>query len=101
MSESELGNGNGRSSTALTTLKMAVLAPMPSASAIVATMLRLGDFHSIRSPYRISCQNVPMVLTSLSSTLNVSTRNSHIRHHRLLTFRKRQRIEQHAVYHRK
>jgi hypothetical protein len=50
MSDSEFGKGSGRNSTAFTTLKMAVFAPMPSASAIVATMLTLGDFNSMRIP---------------------------------------------------
>jgi hypothetical protein len=56
-----IGNGNGRSNTALTTLKMAVLAPIPSASAIVATMLTLGDLSSMRSPNRMSCSSVFIV----------------------------------------
>jgi hypothetical protein len=48
--ESGFGYGSGRNKTALTTLNMAVLAPMPSASAIVATMLMLGDLSSMRTP---------------------------------------------------
>jgi hypothetical protein len=53
-SDSDSGNGNGRSNTAFTTLKIAVFAPMPSASAIVATMLTLGDLSSMRTPKRMS-----------------------------------------------
>src|SRR6266513_1374509 len=40
--------GNGRSSTALTTLKMAVFAPMPSASVSTATALKPGFFSNWR-----------------------------------------------------
>src|SRR2546427_7802329 len=41
-------NGNGRSSTALTTLKMAVFAPMPSASVSTATAVKPGFFSNCR-----------------------------------------------------
>src|SRR4030081_1257500 len=41
-------NGNGRSSTALTTLKIAVFAPMPSASVMTATAVNPGFFKSWR-----------------------------------------------------
>src|SRR5438067_1713107 len=49
---------SGRSNTALTTEKMAVFAPMPNASGMMATTVKLGCFASIRSPKRISCQRV-------------------------------------------
>src|ERR1700738_3807576 len=45
------GYGNGRSKTASTTLKMAVEAPMPSASVRMATMEKLGRFDNERSEY--------------------------------------------------
>ena len=41
--------GSGRSRTAFTTEKMAVFAPMPSASVIAATAVKPGLFASIRS----------------------------------------------------
>ena len=44
-----LRNGSGRSSTALMTLKIAVLAPMPSASIVTATSENRGDDRSARS----------------------------------------------------
>ena len=53
-SRSGAGNGSGRSRTALTTEKMAVLAPMPSASATMATAANPGAFHSARAPYLMS-----------------------------------------------
>ena len=43
-------NGSGRSRIALTTLKMAVFAPMPSASASTAMAVNAGLFVSIRRP---------------------------------------------------
>src|SRR5436190_9842579 len=48
-------NGSGLSSAALTTLKMAVLAPMPSASVRTATAENPGDFLSPRIAYAASC----------------------------------------------
>ncbi len=42
------GNGNGRSRTALMTLNIAVFAPMPSASVMMATRLKPGDLRSVR-----------------------------------------------------
>jgi hypothetical protein len=48
--------GSGRSSTAFTTLKMAVLAPMPSAR--TATVVKAGASLSSRKVYRRSCRKV-------------------------------------------
>ena len=56
------GNGNGCSTTALTTLKMAVVAPMPSASVSRATAVKLGCCRSNRSAYRRSCPELVMNL---------------------------------------
>ena len=42
---------SGRSSTAFTTEKIAVLAPIPSASVSTATIVNPGDFRNIRSAY--------------------------------------------------
>src|SRR2546426_11249182 len=50
-SRSAAGNGNGRSSTPLTTLKMAVFAPMPIASVSTATAVKPGFFSSWRKAY--------------------------------------------------
>src|SRR6266516_2959447 len=47
-SRSGSGNESGRSKTALTTLKMAVFAPMPSASVSTATAVKLGFFNNWR-----------------------------------------------------
>ncbi len=44
------GYASGRSSTAFTTVKIAVLAPMPSASVRTATAVKPGLFLSIRKP---------------------------------------------------
>ena len=43
------GYGSGRSKTAFTTEKMAVLAPMPSASVSTATVVKPGFLRSMRS----------------------------------------------------
>jgi hypothetical protein len=55
ISRLESAKGNGRSKKALTTLKIAVLAPMPSASVNMATMLKPGLRRNNRTPYRRSC----------------------------------------------
>src|SRR3989442_11352396 len=52
------GKGSGRSSTPYTTVKIAVLAPMPSARVNTATDVNPGLFASIRAAYRRSCQMV-------------------------------------------
>ena len=52
--------GSGRSSTAFTTLKMAVLAPMPSASASTATAVNPGFLASTRPAKRTSCHRFPI-----------------------------------------
>src|SRR6266581_5931344 len=54
--------GKGRSNTALTTLKMAVFAPIPSASASTTINVIPGFFNNIRAPYRTSCQSVCIFL---------------------------------------
>jgi len=46
--------GSGRRRTLLTTLKMAMFAPMPSASVRIATVEKPGDFVSDRAAYRAS-----------------------------------------------
>jgi len=52
--------GMGRSTTAFTTLKMAVLAPMPSASVRMATAAKPGERQSTRRPHRTSCASSSM-----------------------------------------
>jgi hypothetical protein len=42
--------GSGRKSTALTTVKIAVVAPIPNASVATAIEVKPGFFDSIRSP---------------------------------------------------
>jgi len=46
---SGLGYGSGRSSTPFTTLKIAVLAPMPSARVSTATVVKPGLRRKVRS----------------------------------------------------
>ena len=45
-----LGVGKGASTTALTTLKMAVVAPMPMASARTAAVAKAGALNRLRTP---------------------------------------------------
>jgi hypothetical protein len=47
-------NGSGRSATPLITLKIALVAPMPTASVRTATIVNPGAFRNWRIPYRIS-----------------------------------------------
>ena len=54
------GNGTGFSSTALTTEKIAVFAPMPSARAATAAIVKLGLCRNVRSEYFRSRKNVSM-----------------------------------------
>jgi hypothetical protein len=42
--------GSRRSSTVSTTLKMAVLAPIPSAKVVITTALKAGVVRRLRSP---------------------------------------------------
>ena len=49
-SSSGAGNGSGFKRTALTTLKMAVFAPIPSASVSTATSVKPGCLISWRNP---------------------------------------------------
>src|SRR5262249_20716241 len=53
--------GRGRRRTALTMLNIAVLAPMPSASAMTATAVSARAFKSVRTPKRRSWSRAPMV----------------------------------------
>src|SRR5438552_4262632 len=58
-SPSGLETGRGLSRTALTTLKIVVLPPMPSAKAITASAVTPGLRASMRKPNRMSCSMSP------------------------------------------
>ena len=60
------GYGSGRSRIALMTLKIAVLAPIPSASVATATSVKPGEFRSVRAANRTSRQSSSMVSPSES-----------------------------------
>src|SRR5438046_7757251 len=55
---SAAGYGNGRTSTASTTLKMAVQAPMPSASESTAAAVKPGRARNTRAAYLRSCHSL-------------------------------------------
>src|SRR5690349_11560150 len=61
----ESGKGSGRNSTEYTTEKIALLAPMPSASASTAMAVKPGDLKSTRDAYLRSCIG-PLKLDSLT-----------------------------------
>src|SRR6266446_5044121 len=54
---SDCGYGNGSSSVASTTVKIAVVAPMPKAMVSTAIAVKPGDFRNMRTPKRRSCQS--------------------------------------------
>src|SRR5207244_9386220 len=58
MSRSGCANGSGCRSTALTTEKIAALAPIPSASAAIATTLKRGFLSATRIAWRRSARGV-------------------------------------------
>jgi hypothetical protein len=60
VSRSGWRNGNGASSTESTTLKIAVLAPIPSASVRIAMTVKTGRLSSVRPAKRRSCRSVSM-----------------------------------------
>src|SRR5207245_10099168 len=55
------GNGSGRSSTPSTMEKIAVVAPLPSASIRMAVTVNPGDLRSWRKGYR-ACQGLRHIL---------------------------------------
>jgi hypothetical protein len=55
------GNGNGSKTTAFTTVKIAVLAPMPSASVAMAMTAKDGCFTKLRSANLTSWNKDSMV----------------------------------------
>src|SRR5689334_7404449 len=58
-------NASGRKRTALTTLKMTVVAPMPRARIMIATAANPGAFRSCRIAYRRSCMS-PVIIFFLT-----------------------------------
>ena len=66
------GNGRGLSSITFTSVKTAVVAPMPNASEMTATAVNAGDFRNDLSAYRPSCAAAsiqPTVMTSPVSSV--------------------------------
>lgn len=53
---SESGNSNGRNRTPSTTVKMAVVAPIPSAIVPMTAAAKVGAFASVRKANRTSCR---------------------------------------------
>src|SRR6202035_2113435 len=66
MMRSASGTGSGRKRTPFTRLKMAVFAPIPRASARMATQVKVLFLRSIRKPYRTSWKNVFMERLSVA-----------------------------------
>src|SRR5690348_18272538 len=50
--------------TALARVKIVVLAPIPRVRDNTATAVNPGDFTSVLTPYLMSCQNVPIEISS-------------------------------------
>src|SRR5882724_7239532 len=59
---------------ALTTLKIAVVAPMPSARVRIATPVEVAFFHSMRAPKRRSCRKDSMRAALLAVDLVSETK---------------------------
>src|ERR1700685_1831623 len=75
--------GSGRRNTALVSVKMAVLAPIPRPSDSRATAVNPGLRASVRAPYFRSCQrSIILVLSSLYGTLDLGfgSAGGHERH---------------------
>ena len=60
-SRSGSGNGSGCNRTPLTTLKIAVFAPMPNARHATAASVKLGVRRSVRMAYRRSWKSVSII----------------------------------------
>src|SRR6266568_4181232 len=65
--------GNGCRRIALTTVKIVVFAPIPSASDNIATALNPGLFSNTRAPCFTSCQNVSISPSQLESRAYASS----------------------------
>ncbi len=60
--------GSGRSKAALSTLKIAALAPIPSAMVATAVTVKLGFFRSVRAAYPRSLASIdtpPIILETM------------------------------------
>src|SRR5215471_17969811 len=68
-------NGNGFNSTPLTMLKMAVLAPMPSASTMTISALKPGDLRRSRSAWRKSVNMKGSGLRALGGAVTARLRS--------------------------
>jgi hypothetical protein len=73
ISRSDCGYASGRNSTALTTEKIAVLAPMPSASVRITTSEKTGFRIAVRIPKLKSCQNVAISHSLIPNLLLVTS----------------------------
>src|SRR2546423_2164503 len=71
-------NGSGRKRMLWTKLKIAVFAPMPSASVATATSVNAGCFNRIRAPYRRSWNNVFIFFTFNRSNKSYRTYKSFV-----------------------
>ena len=71
----ERPSSRGLTSTALTTLKISVLAPMPSAKVMTATKVNPGLLISVRKPCRRSCQRLCTCTLPLQSHSYLSATN--------------------------
>ena len=62
-------NGIGRISTALTTLKMTVFAPIVSAIVSTAVAVKTGDLRNMRTAYRKSAGSMSLQTLALSNRI--------------------------------
>src|SRR5215472_5123940 len=74
ISLSDSSYGSGLSNTALTTLNIALFAPIPSIRAIMATALSAGFLTSILSPKRQSLKMVSICVTPIRPAIRLATR---------------------------
>jgi hypothetical protein len=62
-------NGSGRISTALTTLKMTVLAPIVSVMVSTAAAVKTGALRNMRTAYRKSASSIRLKTLALSNCI--------------------------------
>src|SRR5215208_5900062 len=79
MSRDSFANGSGRSTTPFTTVKMAVVAPMLSASVRMAATESVGRARSARTAAVIVGSGLPMALPSLAHTRFVVVQDTQAR----------------------
>ena len=63
--------GNGRNSTPSSTLKIAVVAPMPRPSVSTTTAVKPGLFRNVRTAYRTSCHNTDRMVAPLDNPMGI------------------------------